>query len=466
MTIESREDKSILPGREASAAVDRQTGGYPAPSRNRAARQQPPLHFILLVLVFALGLLAHQPEAQAVSSSTPDFVAIKERAEHGHADAQLALGTMYYEGQGVARDLRQALKWFRRAADQENQFAQYNLGLMYDSGQGVAQDSKETVFWYTKAALHGNSAAQQNLGVMYANGQGVPQNHLYAYVWSSLAAEQGQASAAKNRANAARYLSHEELIQARELQAKVENRIDPSSVRPHRQVGEAPSPPATPKDSPAPKAKGRQVKGSGTGFIITTNGYLLTCHHVIAGARAIAVKIGPSQYPARLIKDDKGADLALLKIDGTFPALAFAGKGSAKLGQEVFTIGYPDPLLQGVSAKFTKGEISSLAGIRDDPRLYQISVPVQPGNSGGPLLDMSGNVTGVIVAMLDAKTAFALSGSLPQNVNYAIKGSHARALAATLPEVADKLPLPTKEQGFDQMVEGVNESTVMVLTYE
>jgi S1-C subfamily serine protease len=86
------------------------------------------------------------------------------------------------------------------------------------------------------------------------------------------------------------------------------------------------------------------------------------------------------------------------------------------MGQEVFTIGHANPSLQGVGAKFTKGTINSLTGFQDDLRLYQLSVPVQPGNSGGALLDENGNILGVILAMLDAKTTFRISGSLPQNV--------------------------------------------------
>ena len=136
------------------------------------------------------------------------------------------------------------------------------------------------------------------------------------------------------------------------------------------------------------------------------------------------------------------------------------------MGQEVFTIGFPSPILQGVSAKFTKGTINSLTGFQDDIRLYQISVPVQPGNSGGALLDDSGNILGVIVAQLDAKTTFKISGSLPQNVNYAIKSIYAQAMLDTISGVADKLLLPSKNQSFDDAVNRVKKSTVMVLSYK
>ena len=154
----------------------------------------------------------------------------------------------------------------------------------------------------------------------------------------------------------------------------------------------------------------------------------------------------------------------MLKVNGSFQAIAFSPKRSAKVGEEVFTIGYPNPGLQGVNAKFTKGTINSLTGFQDDLRLYQIDIPVQPGNSGGALLDRNGNILGIIMAMLDAKTTFKITGSLPQNVNYAVKSIYAQAILDTLPEISDKLILPSKNK--DNVVGRAEMSTVMVLSYE
>ncbi|MDP1845494.1 MAG: trypsin-like peptidase domain-containing protein, partial [Candidatus Moranbacteria bacterium] len=246
-----------------------------------------------------------------------------------------------------------------------------------------------------------------------------------------------------------------QITQAQELSAQLQQEISRSSAPPDV------------KD-PSPKIFGipdRQIKGSGTGFIITKDGYVLTCQHVVDNAESIEVAIEDNVYPAKLIREDRYNDLALLKISGTFQPLAFSAKRSAQMGQEVFTIGYPNPVLQGISAKLTKGTVASLAGIQDDLRLYQISVPVQPGNSGGALLDLDGNILGVIVAILDAKTAFDISGSLPQNVNYAVKGAYALALLDTLPGVSEKLPPPYGEQPFADVVNRVSKSVGMVLIY-
>ena len=332
----------------------------------------------------------------------------------------------------------------------------FKVAKNYFHGEGVPQDYKQAAKWYTKAAGQGHASAQTNLGTMYANGEGVPQNNKIAYIWSNLAATKGGESARKNRDILADKLPPKQLAEAQELAIKIQYKID----HPGKPTGLQP---IIPKPPPDLKPK---IKNSGTGFIITKNGYVMTCYHVIADSNTIKIKVGNDIYSAKVVRKDPNNDLALLKIRGSFPTLAFSSKRSAKMGQEVFTIGFPNPVLQGISAKFTNGTVNSLTGFRDDVRLYQVSVPVQPGNSGGPLLDNSGNIIGVIVAMIDAKTAFNITGSLPQNVNYAVKSTYAQAIIDTMPEVAAKLLSPSRNSSFDAAVDRVKKSVVMVLTYE
>ena len=370
-------------------------------------------------------------------------------AEQGVAVAQYFLGNAYQVGDGVPQDYKQALYWYKKAAEQEEASAQFRLGVMYTTGKGVQQNMKKGIYWYKKAAEQGYAKAQSFLGLSYAAGKGVPENYKLAYVWSSLAAAQGDEPAVKIRDSLAGDFSPQQLAEAQDLAAKTQYKID--------------NPSKPQKSHPSITDTEKKVKGSGTGFIVTRNGYILTCHHVIKDANEIKIAVGGNTYPAKLIRDDPNNDMALLKIKGTFQAIAFSPKRSAKMGQEVFTIGFPNPNLQGVSAKFTKGTINSLTGFQDDLRFYQISVPVQPGNSGGALLDDNGNILGVIVAMLDAKTTFKVSGSLPQNVNYAIKGIYAQAMLDTLPGVTDLLLSPSKSTS--NVVDRVKKSTVMVLSY-
>ncbi len=141
----------------------------------------------------------------------------RRAAEQGDAKAQSNLGFIYGEGLGVSQDDAQALKWFRKAAEQGDARAQYNLGLMYDKGRSVPQDDAEAMKWWRKAAEQGNAGAQFNLGAFYANGQCVPQDYVLAHMWLSLAGAQGQISATKNRDLAAKRMTPAQIAEAQKL---------------------------------------------------------------------------------------------------------------------------------------------------------------------------------------------------------------------------------------------------------
>ena len=132
----------------------------------------------------------------------------------------------------------------------------------------------------------------------------------------------------------------------------------------------------------------------------------------------------------------------------------------------VATVGFPNIGLQGFAPKLAKGKIASLSGASDDARYFQISVPVQPGNSGGALVDERGNVVGVVAAKLSARAALSASGALPENVNYAVKISYLLSFLESVPEVAAKLREPkTKDRKFEDVVEDAEQAAVLVLMY-
>lgn len=162
----------------------------------------------------------------------------------------------------------------------------------------------------------------------------------------------------------------------------------------------------------------------GSGFFISSDGYFVTNQHVVAGATEVAVKSGGSQHPAKVVREDPSNDLAILKVDGDHEPIEVVSASHVGLGESVFTIGFPNPVLQGTTPKFTKGEISARTGIQDDARFFQISVPVQPGNSGGMLVSDRGKVVGVVTLRLDDLNTLKDSGALPQNVNYALKSDY------------------------------------------
>lgn len=201
----------------------------------------------------------------------------------------------------------------------------------------------------------------------------------------------------------------------------------------------------------------------GTGFFVTADGYFVTCKHVVGGATSFHVRSHGGFLPARLIKNNQTIDVAVLKVEGAFRALPVAAQPSVKLGEAVFTIGFPNPGVQGVEPKLTRGEISSMAGARDNPRYYQISVPVQPGNSGGALLDEFGNAVGVVTSRLDDVATYQANGALPQNVNYAVKGRLVYSFLSGVPELSGKLKAPRTARGREAASGAAERAAVLVV---
>ena len=159
---------------------------------------------------------------------------------------------------------------------------------------------------------------------------------------------------------------------------------------------------------------------NGTGFLINNDGYIVTNDHVIDGCNQVEVT-GFDPARAEIIARDQFNDLALIRLDGDdFTYLNLAGE-DPYLNQAIIAAGYPFGDAISSSVKITGGRVSSLTGIGNNTANIQIDAALQPGNSGGPLLDEFGNVVGVSVAKLDTEASLEQFGVLPENVNFAIK---------------------------------------------
>lgn len=201
---------------------------------------------------------------------------------------------------------------------------------------------------------------------------------------------------------------------------------DPFSVTPPAaRIVRAPSESPEPQPSPNNEPKGAEphLPKSGTGIFITTEGHVLTNAHVVKDCLEIRVGLGQGNYASgQLIAKDPTNDLALLRVEAK-PQYVGALRSDVRLGENVEAFGYPLANILATSGNFTTGNITALAGLSDDSRFYQISAPVQPGNSGGPLLDESGNVIGVVSSKLNFLSELKNVGDIPENVNFAIKAS-------------------------------------------
>jgi uncharacterized protein len=384
----------------------------------------------------------------------------RRAAKQGEVPSQRNLGYLYENGYGVVQDYAEAAAWYRRAAEQDDAFAQASLGYLYESGFGVAEDRGEAAAWYRRAAEQGDSYAQAGLGRLLYEGRGVTVDLVEAYKWLDLAAEQNEEGAAELRDQVYALMSPGEIEKALDSGSSASQALTRAAqeflVALGYDVGSIDG-----MDGPktrnavlayqrdngldvtgdvdetllaslraslnnrlrvAEESDGHVVlpklplAGTGTGFFVSADGHMLTNHHVIEGCDYVTVQ---QMGQAEIVASDKVDDLAVLKVrtDGDVPTAVFRTGPRVQRGETVIVAGFP---LQGTlssSGNITVGTISALVGFNEDIREYQFSAPIQPGNSGGPLLDTSGHVLGIVSAEL----AMMAMDVAPQNVNFAIK---------------------------------------------
>jgi S1-C subfamily serine protease len=186
----------------------------------------------------------------------------------------------------------------------------------------------------------------------------------------------------------------------------------------------APKPTAAKADAPNNPKSARTGTQTGTGFVISAGGHIVTNHHVIDGCVG-DIKgnlTGDAATTLRVVNSDAANDLALLQGPAeSFKAFARIRDRTIHSGDSVVAIGFPYHGLLSSDFTVTTGIVSSLSGMLNDTRQLQISAAVQPGNSGGPLLDTSGEIVGVVVGKLDVLRVARYTGTIPENINFAIK---------------------------------------------
>ena len=352
-------------------------------------------------------------------------------AKQGVAEAQFILGFMYANGQGVPKDYAKAVKWYRKAAEQGDARAQFNLGVMYTFGQGVPKDYAEALKWYRKAAEQGHADAQYNLGVMYAFGQGVMKSGAAAADWYYKAGIAYLKEKQKDKAlrcveriqglKSDLHLNVPNYFLAQQLMQKIYEGSSTATTSPEKQP----------------------EMSMGTAWPVAA-GFAVTAFHVVRGhSTFLLLTKNGKKLDASVVMYDAANDIALLEVASPekLPIAIPLATKQARVGDKVFTIGYPHPDIMGAEPKLTDGIISSLTGIGNDPRTYQITVPVQAGNSGGPLLNMRGEAIGIVISKLNAAEMFKRTKDITENANYAVKIFYLNALLKALP---NKHPIPVQ----------------------
>ncbi len=201
---------------------------------------------------------------------------------------------------------------------------------------------------------------------------------------------------------------------------------------------------------------------TGTGFLFSSSDYAITSYHVVHGAKSISVRmINGERINATVAIKDTNNDIAILKLSQSPRSrqniITIGDSSSVRTGDRVFTYGFPlVDLLGNQEPRYSEGFINSLSGISNDPRLFQVSIPIQPGNSGGPVFNEKGELIGIATSSIDSIQTQKVFGSIPQNVNFAIKSSYINSLLPNLPDIFIKqkgiVPVPVEEIGFKERV--------------
>ncbi len=479
----------------------RQGYGWSGESRLRRVRSAFLLgfaakRFILLIAFFALTNLTQA--APEVDSALARAWTLNERgdysaavqiwlplAQSGNASAQVSLGGAYDYGRGVPHDAMQAIKWYRAAAEQGHGGAQFNLALMYALGEGVARNIETAATWYKKSAEQGLAIAEFNLGMLYVEGDGIARNAEEGIQWLRRAAVQNHPGAQYNLGMiygmgkgverdvneaaqwlskaATAYIAQSKLNDARDAyQALL--RYDPahaSLVDLKARLGDLPA------MRDASLASDSVPVSLGTGWPVA-GAYVVTNHHVVAGSEQITLMtVHGDEIQAVVVMSDAENDIALLKvIDGkALPRSLPLAKTGARLGSSVFTIGFPRIDVMGKAPKLANGIISGESGYQDNPRTFQISVPIQSGNSGGPLLNMKGEVVGIVTSMLGTTSTGKASDAMPMGaVNYAVKVAYLENMLHTLANGTVALSeLPAQDGDLANLASLIQDSVLIVM---
>lgn len=240
--------------------------------------------------------------------------------------------------------------------------------------------------------------------------------------------------------------------------------IMPSSLN----QGTKPEKTIKPKDS---------ILSSGSGILIYDSGIIVTNYHVVEEATKIEVifPVNGLKITASIRLKDSKNDIAILILNDFSYSSIFkqsipftvADANTIKIGEEVFTLGFPLGDIMGSKSRLSNGRINSLYGLQDDPRLFQISNPLQPGNSGGPLFNNKGELVGLVVSSLNAKYFYENVGVIPQNVNFAVKSTYIQNLISMMPEGDEILKRKNlvKQTKMEEQIEQLNPFVVQIKVY-
>lgn len=374
-------------------------------------------------------------------------------AEQGDKEAQFLIGGRFLDGRGVLKDMAKADKWYQKAAvqggmemqrrigdayeflihfgsgaysdsvdnkaaikavewhqkaaEQGDASAQTSLGNLYQDGEGVAKSASKAVEWYQKAAAQGNASAQGFLGFMFKEGKGMPQDLVLAVAWFNLAASHdGQVS---ELMKTKRDRLSEKISPAQRAEAELLS----SSWKKGELLTRG-------RNAKIADSNGKPPKSSGTAFRVTRDGYAITNHHVAGECKD--VRMQNDKKSIQVIATDPVSDLTLLKMPDSTQNVCSLAPDNLRQGQDIVVFGFPLNQVLSSGGNLTPGVVSAISGLGNNSSQFQITASIQPGSSGSAVMDKKGFVVGVVNMKLSDTAMVKNTGTLPQNVNFAVNG--------------------------------------------
>jgi len=376
--------------------------------------------------------------AQQTEAARQMIERVKAEADQGDALKQIELGRIHETGMfGAARNGGEAVKWYRKAAEQGNAEAQHALALCHANGIGTAKDFIQAARWFRRAAEQGHRKAQFDLAYYYRKGIGVPRDYVEAYKWYQLAAIQGQERARNEYYTLSKKMTRPQIVKAENLVMEF-NKYAAS-----KNGGSASSPPG---DAARPLA-------SGMGFFISEDGYLVTSGQLVRAAGVVRLQTAQGAVAARVVKSDAVSGLAILKAEGRFSALPIASSRGVRLGATPLAVSLAAGAVESVAPQTTSVEVARLVGAQDDPRHFELSVPAGTELAGAAVVDAQGNLIAVFNPGSSAPGAAPVGKSMARKMGYAVKSSFLLSFLESLPEVTAGLKAANTTERSPEVVE-------------